>query len=259
MNLTSLQEHFSSSLLSAENDPELLTTFSNAVEEHSARFAIYRNNVTHSLTTALGDLYPTVKKLVGDDFFLATATAYIRSNPPQQAAMVWFGESFPEFLSKFEHTRSLPYLSDVAKLELCRHQSYHAPDAQPLGADFFRDWQTDALVSAHAIMHPACRILGSQFPILTIWQTNQEDDSEDGDIHLDQSEYVLIHRPYYEVDSWSVDRGTICFLEALKQQQSIGQALEQAMLSDDHFDPSAAVAHLIEKKLLIDIIGDKAP
>lgn len=260
MNLASLQKHFSASLLSAENHPQLLEEFSQIGEaERNLRFAIYRNNVTHSLTSALGDLYPTIKKLVGDDFFLGTATAYIRRHPPQQAAMVWFGESFPAFLLEFEHTLAMPYLSDMAKLELWRHQSYHATDAHPLTADCFQTWQTDKLVAAHAVMHPACRMLMSQFPIFTIWQANQDGHSDDKEIHLDNPENVLIHRPYYQVDIWQVDRGTICFLNDLSQQHSIGQALERAMSNDANFDPSAAIAHLIEKKLLIDIIGDNIP
>ncbi|NBR38581.1 MAG: DUF2063 domain-containing protein, partial [Alphaproteobacteria bacterium] len=62
----------------------------------------------------LGDLYPVIKKLVGEDFFTGTASYYIRNNPPQQAAMVNFGQDFPVFLRQFEHTQGMPYLADTA-------------------------------------------------------------------------------------------------------------------------------------------------
>ncbi len=96
------------------------------------RFAIYQNNVFYSLTTALGDLYPVLKNLVGDEFFTGTAGVYFRQYPPQKAAMVFLGENFADFLRTFEHTLKMSYLADLAKLALTRHLAFHATHKEPL-------------------------------------------------------------------------------------------------------------------------------
>ena len=41
--------------------------------EVEQRFAVYRNNVTVSLTEALAQRFPVIKRLVGEEFFAALA------------------------------------------------------------------------------------------------------------------------------------------------------------------------------------------
>ncbi|MEL6963263.1 MAG: DNA-binding domain-containing protein, partial [Pseudomonadota bacterium] len=47
------------------------------------RFNVYRNNVVAGMTEALRATFPAVEKLVGEDFFAASARIYIDQNPPQ--------------------------------------------------------------------------------------------------------------------------------------------------------------------------------
>ncbi len=113
-NLANWQKDFHHSLLGHLSN-SLQESFQPAsTEAQQQRFSIYQNNVFHSLTTALGDLYPVIKKLVGNDFFTGTAGYYLREHPPQQAAMIHFGQDFPDFLTSFEHTSTMPYLATVA-------------------------------------------------------------------------------------------------------------------------------------------------
>ena len=58
------------------------------------RFSVYRNNVASSLTRALEAAFPTVRKLVGDEFFAAMAVVFLRSHPPtspkrMQGSLSW--------------------------------------------------------------------------------------------------------------------------------------------------------------------------
>jgi len=62
------------------------------------RFDVYRNNVAVSLTDALETAFPVVNKLVGNDFFLAMAGAYLRAHPPKSPVMMFYGDEMPTFL-----------------------------------------------------------------------------------------------------------------------------------------------------------------
>ena len=102
--------------------------------EVERRFAVYRNNVAHSLSRALASRYPVIERLVGEDFFRPLAAAFIAAHPPASPMLFQWGGEFPGFLAGFPPLRDLPYLADVAELEWLRGQAYHAADAQPADA-----------------------------------------------------------------------------------------------------------------------------
>ena len=79
------------------------------------RFDVYRNNVVHSLSEALGVAYPVIQKLVGEEFFKAMANVFVRQFPPSSPMMFQFAPEFPIFLESFPPVAHLPYLPDVAR------------------------------------------------------------------------------------------------------------------------------------------------
>ena len=113
----------------------------------SKRFDVYRNNVAVSLTEALQTAFPAIAKLIGEENFKATAGVYLRQNPPGSPLMMFYGDQMPAFLGGFEHVQHLPYLPDVARLELALRQSYHAADAEPLAPETFQTLPPDRLIS----------------------------------------------------------------------------------------------------------------
>lgn len=250
------QENFSLSLLDQLND-ELTNTFitqsSNASEQ---RFAIYQNNVFHSLTTALGDLYPIVKKLVGDDFFTGTASYYLRKHPPHLAAMVHFGQSFPDFLRDFEHTRTISYLANVATLELAHHQAYHAIDKAPLTADIIAAIDPEQLASSHIELHPSLRMVKAEQAIFTIWQNHQKDDNEEI-IALNEPQQVLVVRPVYDVCTYNIDMSTYDFIDYLSKGHTFQEAAEVTLTTHQAFDISGALNFALQEQLFSHIINDK--
>ena len=101
------------------------------------RFAVYRNNVVAGLIDALAQRFPVVCRLVGDEFFRAMARVYVTARPPTSPLMMLYGETFPDFIDEFAPAAALPYLGDVARLELARGRAYHAADAVPAGPQIF--------------------------------------------------------------------------------------------------------------------------
>lgn len=247
------QAEFAQSVFKGLSESLSNTLVNQSPEAQVERFAIYQNNVFYSLIMALADLYPAIKTLVGDDFFDGTANAYIRAHPPKQAAMVHFGWSFPQFLADFEHTQAMPYLTDIAKLELARHQAYHAADTAILDRDFFAQIEAEAFEQARIELHPSLTIMKSASPVFTIWQANQKDKEqvereppEAGEnIHLDEPQWLIIVRCQYEVLVFNIDEGTYLFYQGLANKLSINEAVaysqDNTTDSQGDFDISAAI------------------
>lgn len=212
--------------------------------QQQQRFAIYQNNVFYSLTQALSDLYPVIEKLVGIDFFKATASLYIRQYQPEQPAIVFWGEKFPVFLAHFEHTKNMPYLAHVAQLELARHQAYHADDMAALEPSDFGSINEAQFENIKLAFHPSVHLLNSKYPIFHIWNSNQgnnDSEEEKENIQLDEPEAVIIVRYQYECLVYNVDLGTYRFYHALQEKMIIKEAVNYA-LEIIEFDISAAIA-----------------
>lgn len=130
------------------------------------RFAIYRNNVAASLTAALETAFPLLRRLLGEDFFRAMAGIHLRAHPPRSPLLMHYGADMPAFLATFPPVAHLPYLPDVARLELARRAVYHAADSAPFDPAPLAGQDLAALRLTPA---PTLRLLRSRWPLHAIW------------------------------------------------------------------------------------------
>src|SRR3954470_13247319 len=101
-----------------------LATFQTAFAEKLGRsssirdgVAVYRNNWLRAAIDAIADLYPTVRRLVGNEAFENVAYDYVRHDPPASPILSRYGASFPDFLCDQSWVAELPYLPDVAAID----------------------------------------------------------------------------------------------------------------------------------------------
>jgi hypothetical protein len=205
----------------------------------------------------LADIYPVIKRLVGEQFFNATANEYIHRHPPASAAMVDFGGDFPEFLQKFEHTSELGYPADVARLELAWHQAYHAADVDALTAADFSTMPPELLGQATLELHPSVRLLESPFPVLKIWNANQDGTEGDGVIDLDSGgEKLCVYRPRYDVNVRELDKAMYALLRSLQQDSNLESAMCRAEEVGSESTISDIFALCIKEGLFSKIVED---
>lgn len=229
MNLHELQRAFSDTLFNPDDKQILPSIGGQSDDAKNRRLDIYRNNVFHSLSEALAELFPVIKRLVGKQFFNATAREYIRQRPPRSAAMVHFGGDFPDFLRTFEYTVPLVYLADVARIELARHHAYHAEDGAVLSAADFAAVTPEQLGRAQLALHASVVLLESNYPVFQIWNANQDDNPIDDLIDLDDGGvHLSVYRPCEEVYVQELDGATYALLTALQQSESLASALSRA-------------------------------
>lgn len=156
------------------------------------RFSVYRNTFASSLIAALAARFPTVAQLVGADFFRALARAYLADHPPATPVLLRYGAGFPDFLAAFAPVAGLPYLPDVARIDVLRGIAYHAADAVPLCATEVHDAMRVSPETARLTLHPSLAVLQTGAPAVSIWRRNQS--AAQGSVTASGPEAALIFR-----------------------------------------------------------------
>ena len=198
------------------------------------RFDVYRNNVAVSLTQALETGFPTVRKLVGDDFFKALASIYLRANPPSDPRLALYGSSFPGFLARFEPVCHLRYLPDIARLDLGLRQSYHAADVAPFDTTGLAP---AAVLSLKPRLAPATLVMSSRHPVFAIWRYNTGTGAAKPEA---APQDVLIARKGYDPAPHLLPPGGLTLARALKRRLTLAEAMTRTLA--DH--PTADIAAL---------------
>lgn len=228
-------------LFSTQLDDSLRANDNSLIKDEAGlRLAIYRNNVLHSLSSALGDLYPVIKKLIGDDFFKIIAIEFICKQPPAHAALLHYGKGFSQFIKEFEGCKHLKFLPDIAKLEFEYNQAYHSGDADIFEPQQLSTVAPEQLGDIVFSCHPSLKLLKSVWPVDDIWHENQKEIPDI--INLDSTEGVnlLIYRLGLSVQLVNLDENCFVFLQQLVNNKTINQAWAetsvQASLFERHLD-----------------------
>lgn len=244
------QTVFASALLNPDLPcPPGLRTWNGS--DPATRFAVYRNNVVVSLIDALADTYPVVQALVGEEFFRAMAGVFARAHPPRSRVMAYYGDSFAEFIAAFAPAASVPYLADVARLEMARVLAYHAADAVPVATDALHAALVDPqqLETLRLVLHPSVQVITSEFAVLSIWAEHQTATSAPP-LDPDVAQTVLVYRNALTVDSRELATGAAVFVTVLQSGHSLLDAADAASSNDSDFDLTPTLALLLHLQLI---------
>ncbi len=232
----SLQAAFASALLTTDQTcPDGL--FSSNGADPASRFAVYRNNVHSSLINALATAYPVTAQLVGDKFFRAMAGLFVQTNPPDSPLISEYGRAFADFIQAFEPAASVPYLTDVARLERLRVRAYHAADIQPLApATVVHALQKqESLGQLRLQLHPSLATLDSNYGVVAVWAAHQ---AEGAMVTLNpwHAQGALVLRQGLGVKVFAIDNGSVAFIDSLKCGAALETAVTHALKSSVEFD-----------------------
>jgi len=188
------------------------------------RFAVYRNNVAMSLQNALAQAFPLLRQLVGETFFAAMAAEFRRAHLPSSRLVWQYGEQMPNFLQAFPPVAHLPYLPDVARLEIALRNSYHAADCTPLPAETLSAIPPDRLLSARLRLAPALQVLPSRWPVFGIWQAH----AAGAPAPAMEPQDVVVLRPAFDPAPVLLPPGGAAFIGALIAGQTVAAAMDAA-------------------------------
>lgn len=241
--LAQTQETFAAALTDAAQAAHAAAAlFSGAPASTVERIAIYRGNVIANAGKALAGAYPITAKIVGDEFFEGLAREYLRRHPSVSGDLNRHGSEFADFVAEFPHTQDLPYLPDVARLELLAHRAHYAADAPQFDATRLASMAESTWGDLRPVLAPACALLESQWPLARIWEVHQDDYEGEFAVNLEAGpDRVLVQRPQFRVQVASVSLGAFRFLQHAAAGDTISAALEAALDSEADFDLPAAL------------------
>lgn len=217
------------------------------------RLNIYRNNVFTSLGNALGDVFTTVRRLVGEDFFGLASRHYIRRHPSQSGNLHDFGQHFAAFLEGFAPASEHAYLADVARLDWARDRAFHAGACNAFPIERLAAVAPARQAALRFVLHPAVRLLSSRFPIARIWEANGDAAVPGEPIDLlSGGERLLINRPERTVTHQRLSAGEYRLLAALQAECAFGDACERALATE----PGLELGRCLQAHVLLGTIVD---
>ncbi len=240
LSLFELQEQWREALMTpAESDVAV-----NGLPEHRA-LSIHRNNFFFATRNALGELYPTVQALVGEEFFAVMARDYILADPPDSPVILDYGEGFPGFIARYPAVQDLLYLPDMAAFEWEMHQVQHAADAQAMTPKDFAALSPEALIRLELSLIPAARVFVSDYAIAELWHAHWIEPMKLSRLGpIDDATCVLLVRRDAEVAVIELSWGQAVLLNGVQGGSGLGVATAMALEEDEAHDISRSNAKL---------------
>jgi hypothetical protein len=177
--LKALQAAFGRSVRSEmANDADLqLLAGGGDATDFGERIDVYRNNSWQFFHTALERTYPVTQRRVGADFFRQLARDYRVQHPSQHGDLHWTGAAFPAWLANRMAGTGYEWLADLACLEWACEASVAAARPDSVGLESLGRFDADALPHLALVLQPSLQLVGSPFPIWSVWLSNQHEDA----------------------------------------------------------------------------------
>ncbi|WP_238364771.1 DNA-binding domain-containing protein [Mesobacterium pallidum] len=242
--------HFRAALLAPDMAPPPGLT-DGAGRPAGRRFDVYRNNVAVGLAEALETGFPVLRKLLGPETFRQFAGLALRAHPPRSPLMMEYGQDLPDFLAGFAPLAHLPYLADVARLELALRRAYHAEDATPVAPETLAALPPERLMAARLRLAPAVQVIRSPWPIHAIWALNMAG----GPKPVAGAQDVMIGRPDLDPAPWLLPPGGADAIAALRS----GARVETALQGGGETDLAGLFTCLLAAGAIVHVSEEECP
>lgn len=196
----------------------------------SVRVDIYRNNLRENYRKALANTYPVVERLVGLDCFRGLAASYCRQYPSTSGDLQDFGQAFPALLADLYTDTDFAYLPDIARLEQAIESALIAPRSKAIDIEGLAGVDPADHDRIQFRLRPGVSLVRSAFPVLAIWQANQQDVSPIVDLDAGGA-LLAVSREEESAEIRPLDAGAMQLAECFADGLTLGAAC--ARLEDE--------------------------
>ena len=236
MDLRRTEQAFQDGLLGHAHDI-LRAVRGNARESAETMFGVYSNGYWTRLSEALGNDFPGLKALLGDQAFDRMARAYIAMHPSEQPSIRWAGRKLAEFLAREAPYRDDPWFHDMARFDWALAFAFDASDAPTAGLADLASVPPEFWGSIRLQFHPTL----DSFRVSTPVDEARPRLLENAGIALDRQarceRALMVWRIDYDVKFRAIDLLEHGALQAMLDDATFGDLCE---LVAQHVSPEAA-------------------
>ena len=210
----------------------------------SEQLNIYTQGISDGLINAMSQIYPVCEKLVGPRFFYNMAKQYILSFPSSSPDLAKYGDSFSKFISSHQAADSIPYLSDITKLEWAYHKVFHAEDEPEFNLESIYNFSAEEITECVFSLANSHHFINSKYPLDKIWQINQSDTEEDINLNI-SNRHFIIFRQEFSIHIDELSRNEYLFLRSINQHKTF---IEIYAEFSSEFEPSSMLILCLQRR-----------
>lgn len=167
--LRELQREFQAYVLGDASSPPASVDGHGAVSA-TDRLNVYAHAIRLRFLEVLGEDYPGLHTLAGDDEFRDLGLAYVAAHPSHDPSIRWFGRHLSEFLRAAAPWRDHPVLAEMARFEWTKGELLDAADSPVIGIEDIAAIPPDQWAGIRPRPKPAVRRLALEWNVPSLWK-----------------------------------------------------------------------------------------
>lgn len=202
------------------------------------RLAIYGNAYYARLIDCLGEVFPILKRTLGEEVFNGFGFGYLQNYPSKSYTLHHLGEHFLDYLDETRPQDEgsaawTSFLIDLARLEWTIYEIFDGPGLErgdPFQLPDFLQLSRGNLLEVRIQTAPCLRLLTVNFPVNDHYTSVRNTDDElDLAFPDPQRQYLAISRRDYIVRRYELNASQHTLLGALQDGLALGDALERCL------------------------------
>ena len=141
------------------------------------RLGIYSNAYRSRLIEALGDTYPVLHAVLGDEDFAALGEEFVAAQPSVHRSIRWYGAELADFLARSPPYAGQPIFAELALLEWTLAEVFDAADAEPQPRAALSAIDASVWGDLRFEFHPSLRRRQFQWNTVAVWQSMSRDEA----------------------------------------------------------------------------------
>jgi hypothetical protein len=208
------------------------------------RLEVYANAYYARLMECLGDVYPVLKRMLGEEVFNDFGFDYLQSFPSRSYTLNLLGARFADFLVENRPPRDDPdgpdwadFVVDLARFEWDIYIVFDGPGMEnrpPFPAELLAKIAEDRLPQIQLQPAPCLRLTASRFPVNDYYTSAKHaPGGETVETPPPQESYAALTRRNFIVRRYPLTQPQFGLLAEIAGGKSLGAAMEASMTNDD--------------------------
>ena len=216
----------------------------------SARLDIYASMYFYRLRDGLAGDFSKVAEVVGGARFHNLITDYLLEHPSRYRTLLYVGRALPGFIAKHPLNDEFPFLTDLARVEWARIETFEEADAEPVTRERIAGLSPETIESLRLRLGPACRLLALDWSVAPLWRALEEQESR-FDLGGGSTEAAVASGDFEEILPADIEppKSDKTWIRVWRQNMAI---YHRTMWSDEH----ACLVRLREKGATLPELGE---